>query len=128
MEYGVHDSHTEKNFGGAQGHTNDLQLRTGGTKKKTPENIYKELGCPERIKNRYTSFFIATAGSTLRQLLVFISETKEEPDTFAQALEIPSFANLFTKRLLNQCGYLQIPYLPEVLVPTIFFRRNNKQH
>lgn len=28
MEYGVHDSHTEKNFGGAQGHTNDLQLRT----------------------------------------------------------------------------------------------------
>ena len=29
MEYGVHDSHTEKNIRGTQGHTNDLQLRTG---------------------------------------------------------------------------------------------------
>lgn len=57
----------------------------------------------------------------------FISETKEEPDTLRKPSKF--LHSLFIRQApLNQCGYLQIPYLPEVLVPTIFFRRNNKQH
>ena len=97
-----------------------------GYEEEDARNIYKELGCPERIKIdiqasslRHWQHFAPTAR--------FISETKEEPDTLRKPSKF--LHSLFIRQaLLNQCGYLQIPYLPEVLVPTIFFHRNSKQH
>ena len=69
MEYGVHDSHTEEDA----------------------RNIYKELGCPERIK-------IDIQASSLRQLAAlcancsFYFGNEGGARHIAQALGVPSFA------------------------------------
>ena len=97
-----------------------------GYEEEDARNIYKELDARNASRLIYKPLhydnwqhFAPTAR--------FISETKEEPDTLRKPSKF--LHSLFIRQaLLNQCGYLQIPYLPEVLVPTIFFRRNNKQH
>ena len=78
-----------------------------GYEEEDARNIYKELGCPERIK-------IDIQASSLRQLAAlcatarFISETKEEPDTLRKPSKF--LHSLFIRQApLNQCGYLQIP-------------------
>ena len=98
-----------------------------GYEEEDARNIYKELGCPERIKIDIQKPLHYDNWQHFAPTARFISETKEEPDTLRKPSKF--LHSLFIRQApLNQCGYLQIPYLPEVLVPTIFFHRNSKQH
>lgn len=97
-----------------------------GYEEEDARNIYKELGCPERIK-------IDIQASSLRQLAAlcancsFYFGNEGGARHIAQALGVPSFAIIHQVHQ-NQCGYPPIPYLPKESVLTTFFRRNNKRH